>query len=64
MVERVNYPDLGEVPIPGMPIKLSLTPGHTTGTVPKIGEHNEEVYCGLLGLGTKKLSELKQKKLI
>jgi len=31
---------------------------------PRLGEHNEEIYCGVLGLSKEKLEELKQRKII
>ncbi|WBL36202.1 CaiB/BaiF CoA-transferase family protein [Tepidiforma flava] len=48
---RVTHEDLGESFIyPGAPFRLSVTPWMQRGRAPHIGEHNEEVYCGLLGL--------------
>jgi crotonobetainyl-CoA:carnitine CoA-transferase CaiB-like acyl-CoA transferase len=29
-------------------VKFSETPG-AVGPIPKAGEHNEDIYCGLLG---------------
>jgi len=49
MVVNVEYPTLGELSIVGIPIKLSPNPGQIKTLAPKIGEHNEEIYCGLLG---------------
>jgi len=34
--------------VPGLTVKFSETPG-TIGPISQPGEHNEEVYCGLLG---------------
>jgi crotonobetainyl-CoA:carnitine CoA-transferase CaiB-like acyl-CoA transferase len=31
---------------------------------PRFGEHNEEIYCGILGLSKERFSELKEKKII
>ena len=60
MVKYIDYAELGKLPVPGMPIKLSLTPGSISAPAPKVGEHNEEIYCGLLGFNSEKLSKLKQ----
>lgn len=60
MVLHTKYPRLGEVPIPGVPIKLSATPGRYKNRAPRVGEHNEEIYSGLLGLGTERLYDLKK----
>jgi len=45
--------------IPGAFAKLSKTPIGPAGAAPQIGEHNREVYCGLLGLSEKQLVELR-----
>ena len=60
MIVYADYPGLGTIPVPGIPLKLSLTPGNVHTIAPKIGEHNEEVYCGLLGISTQKLSKLQK----
>ncbi len=64
MVKFVEYPGLGEMPVPGIPVKLSMTPGRIESPSPQLGEHNEEVYCDLLGFGTDKLSSLKKNNII
>jgi CoA:oxalate CoA-transferase len=58
MIVDVDYPGVGKVPLPGVPIKLSETPGNLALRGPVTGEHNEEIYCGLLGFSREKLSEL------
>lgn len=41
---------LGELVQPGIVPKLSRTPGTVAGGAPRLGEHNERYYLGLLGL--------------
>ena len=54
-------PELGEeMPLPGVPIKLSLTPGSVNTPAPRIGEHNEDVYGRILGFTPQKIADLKQ----
>jgi formyl-CoA transferase len=60
MIVNIDYPEIGSIPIPSLPMKLSLTPSRINSRAPKIGEHNEEVYCGLLGLSQKELKKLKE----
>ncbi len=64
MVQYFDYPGLGKIPIPGIPMKLSLTPGSIRAPAPGLGEHNEEIYGGLLGLGQDEISHLKQEGII
>lgn len=64
MIVHVDYPEVGKIPVPGIPIKLSLTPGSIKTPAPKLGEHNEEIYYGLLGFSSEKLSRLKQEGII
>jgi crotonobetainyl-CoA:carnitine CoA-transferase CaiB-like acyl-CoA transferase len=64
MIKYVDYPELGKIPVPSLPVKLSLTPSIIKTPAPKLGEHNEEVYCGLLGLAPEELSRLKRENII
>jgi CoA:oxalate CoA-transferase len=59
MVQRFDYGALGSVPIPGTPIKMSETPGSIRSPSPSLGEHNEEIYSGLLSITTEALAQLK-----
>ena len=63
MVKFIDYPGIGETPVPGIPIKLSLTPGNIHSPSPKLGEHNQEIYGGLLGFSSEKLSLLKKERI-
>jgi crotonobetainyl-CoA:carnitine CoA-transferase CaiB-like acyl-CoA transferase len=49
---------------PGAPWKLSETPWQQRGRAPGIGEHNEDVYGGLLGLDAPELRRLRLKMVI
>jgi formyl-CoA transferase len=42
-------PDYGRLKLTGSPLKMSVTPGRVRTLAPKPGEHNEEIFCGLLG---------------
>ena len=48
MIVELDYPGTGKVPVPGVEIKLSRTPGTVT-RASLLGEDNEAIYCGLLG---------------
>ncbi len=47
-VER-DDPEYGRLKLTGSPLKMSETPGRVRTLAPQPGEHNEEVFCGLLG---------------
>jgi crotonobetainyl-CoA:carnitine CoA-transferase CaiB-like acyl-CoA transferase len=52
--------ELGEtIPYPGPFAKLSQTPLSVAGRAPHIGEHNTEVYEGLLGYSQEQLAALR-----
>jgi len=51
--------------MPGIVPKLSRTPGQVTSVGPsKPGEHNEEIYCGRLGLSKDDLAALAKKGIV
>lgn len=59
MIVRLDYPGLGRLPIPGLPIKLSLTPASIDSPAPRLGEQNEDVYRDLLGFTPERLERLR-----
>lgn len=62
---RVQHDDLGESFVyPGAPYKLSETPWAQRGRAPHVGEHNEEIYGGLLGLDAAEVRRLKLRMVI
>ena len=56
---RVPDPDLGEAIVQNVVPKFSATPGSVDFLGRKLGEDNEEILCGELGLSKEKLQELK-----
>ncbi|HCA88319.1 MAG TPA: formyl-CoA transferase, partial [Streptomyces sp.] len=58
MVVEVPHPERGTFTTVGSPLKLSDSPVQMTSS-PLLGEHNEEVYGGELGLGDEDLRLLK-----
>ncbi|OGO03344.1 MAG: hypothetical protein A2Y72_05740 [Chloroflexi bacterium RBG_13_53_26] len=59
MLIDMEYPGIGKVPLPGVVIKMSGTPGAIERPAPVAGEHNEEVYSSLLGFTPEQLQQLK-----
>jgi crotonobetainyl-CoA:carnitine CoA-transferase CaiB-like acyl-CoA transferase len=62
--ETVEIEPGDTVKIPAMLPKLSLTPGGTDWVGPKLGAHNEEVYCGMLGMSAAELADLQERGII
>lgn len=58
MVVEVAHPLGGSTRMPGNPIKLSETHEDTFSPPPLLGQHNGEVYGGLLGLDEAELAAL------
>jgi formyl-CoA transferase len=49
-IVRVVHPELGELPMQNVAPRLSRTPGKVRTAGPALGEHNREIWHGLLGL--------------
>jgi crotonobetainyl-CoA:carnitine CoA-transferase CaiB-like acyl-CoA transferase len=64
MLLRVKDEELGEAVVCGVVPKLSETPGAVHWLGPRLGEHNEEVYCGELGFSRERLEELRARGVI
>jgi crotonobetainyl-CoA:carnitine CoA-transferase CaiB-like acyl-CoA transferase len=47
-----------DIPLPGIPLKFSDTPGSVRMPPPKIGDYNEEFYMGSLGLSREEMEKL------
>jgi formyl-CoA transferase len=58
-IVRLSHPDLGEFAMQNVVPKLSESPGRVRHVGPELGEHNEEIYRGLLGLDDDSLSALR-----
>ena len=61
MIEYIDLeePGLNNVPICGIPIRMSKTPGKVVTRAPRVGEHNREIYQDLLGYSEEKIAKLK-----
>lgn len=65
MIRRMEEPELGEMAVPGITPQLSETPSDIAwlGTT-KPGEHNTEIYGGLLDLSTEEIDALAEEGII
>ncbi len=55
---RMHHPRLGELAMQNVAPKLSRTPGRVRAPAPELGDHNEDVLAGLLGLAREQLQRL------
>ena len=60
----IEHPALGSEPIFNLMWHMSLTPPRIQRHAPLLGEHNREVFCGLLGLKESELSRLEEEQVI
>ena len=60
MITRIAHRMTGEVEVPGMPIKLSKTPGNVDAPAPSLGEHTTEVLTGLLRMHPDEVEQLRR----
>ena len=64
MLVELDYPGTGKVPVPGVEIKLSRTPGQVARRASLLGEDNAGIYGELLGYGPDELAGLKGENVI
>ncbi|HEY8509506.1 MAG TPA: CaiB/BaiF CoA-transferase family protein, partial [Steroidobacteraceae bacterium] len=63
-IVTVPHPDFGELKMQNVVPKLSESPGKIRSPSPRMGEHNDEIYRGLLGLTPERIAQLKAAKVI
>ncbi|TDC57115.1 CoA transferase [Actinomadura sp. KC345] len=63
-IVRLAHPDFGELPMHNAFPKLSETPGAVRHPGPGLGEHNQEVYGGLLDLKRDEIGALSERGVI
>ena len=60
MITQVAHHITGAVEVPGVPIKLSETPGNVDAPAPSLGEHTTEVLIDMLKMSSDEVAVLKQ----
>jgi succinyl-CoA--D-citramalate CoA-transferase len=60
-VVEVEDPEIGPVPMQNVVPRLTDTPGEVRWTGPALGEHNDEVFGGLLGIDAEGLEGLRER---
>jgi len=64
MIVEVEQPVSGKVKLSGSVYKMSKTPGDRKKRIPEVGEHNEAIYGGLLGIDAQEMRKLKEENVI
>lgn len=57
MIVEVEHPIAGHLKMPGVPVKMSLTPGSVDKPAPMLGQHTAELLKEILGWDEAKTSE-------
>lgn len=60
MIAKVSHEITGSVEVPGVPIKLSETPGQVTSSAPALGEHTAKILTGLLAKSPETVNRLER----
>lgn len=64
MIQEVDHPIAGKLKMPGVPIKMSETPGSIRTHAPLLGQHTNELLSSMLGLSDDEIEELKANKVL
>jgi len=57
---ELDHPGAGRLRYPGAPYRHTETPWAIRSPAPRVGQHNEEIYAGELGIGSERLRALEQ----
>ena len=63
-IVEVEDPDIGPFPMQNVVPRLSETPGEVRWTGPTLGQHNDEIFGGVLGLGDENLDAMRERGII
>ncbi len=63
-IVRLMHPELGEFPMQNVVPRMASTPGAVRTVGPQLGEHNQEVYQGLLNVEDEEYEQWRAKRVI
>lgn len=63
-IVRLSHREFGEIAMQNVFPRLSETPGRVCWVGPELGEHNDEIYRGLLGLDANEFAELARRGIV
>jgi len=58
--QEIDHPVAGKIKYPGQPFKTNINQGKIERPAPLLGEHNENIFCGLLGYSRQDLMKMRQ----
>jgi crotonobetainyl-CoA:carnitine CoA-transferase CaiB-like acyl-CoA transferase len=64
MFEEVRHQTIGDLPVLGVPVKLSETPGEVRAAPPVLGQHTRSVLAGDLGLSNAEITALAERRVV
>jgi crotonobetainyl-CoA:carnitine CoA-transferase CaiB-like acyl-CoA transferase len=64
MIETIEHPTIGALKMLGIPFKFSDTACTVRRAPPTLGQHNDEILSGELGLDEQAIAELRREKVI
>ncbi len=60
----LEHKKMGAVPYEGLEHRLSRTPGELRSAAPAMGQHNDEVFRGMLGMSAEEIEQLTKEQVI
>jgi formyl-CoA transferase len=63
-IVKTMHPTLGELRMQNVAPKLSRTPGSIHSPAPELGQHSDEIYRGLLGFDSGRITDLRTRGII
>jgi benzylsuccinate CoA-transferase BbsF subunit len=63
-VVEIDHPEVGPRTVAGLPARFSALPQPAYAAAPCLGEHNEDVFCGLLSLSRAEVQRLQAEQVI
>jgi len=61
---ELEHPVVGRLTYPGLPFRLTATPGKADQLAPVLGQHNDYVFRQLLGLSREEIAKLQAEKVL
>jgi len=58
-LDDIEHDEIGPITVPTSPLRFHGADRCTTPPSPKLGQNNEEIYSGWLGLSATEIAELK-----